>query len=113
MRVWKEIELLASGARTTSGDTKEHPVVVGDFNEINVFLDVTAVSGTSPTLDVKIVTLDPVSGKWFPLITFDTVTTVDKGMAYAQGIGAKIAVEWTIGGTAPSFTFSIGAVLKT
>jgi len=109
----QEVTLLASATRTTSGDTSATPVDVKKYKEAVFFLDVTAVSGTAPTLDVKIKTKDPVSGKWFDLAAFTQATDVTSEMKAVSGLlGSQIAVFYTIGGTTPSFTFSVGVVLK-
>lgn len=108
-----EQTLLASAARTASGDTSATPVNVKRFKEANFFLDVTAVAGTEPTLDVAVKSKDPASGKWFDLVTFTQATGVTSEMKSVAGnLGSLIAVFYTIGGTSPSFTFSVGAVLK-
>ncbi|MGF7429579.1 hypothetical protein PQV03_02115 [Thermoanaerobacterium thermosaccharolyticum] len=109
----QEVTMLASGAKTSSGDTSATPVDVKKFKEAVFFLDVTAASGTTPTLDVKIKTKDPVSGKWFDLVTFTQTTGITSEMKAVSGlIGSQIAVFFTIAGNTPSFTFSLGAVLK-
>lgn len=107
-----EITLLASETRTTSGDTSGTPVDVKKFKEGNFFLDITAVSGTTPTLDIAIKTKDPVSGKWFTIVQFTQATAIGSEMKTVGNLGSLIAVFYTIGGTSPSFTFSVGAVLK-
>lgn len=108
-----EQTLLASAARTASGDTSATPVNVKRFKEANFFLDVTAVAGTAPTLDVAVKSKDPASGKWFDLVKFTQATAVTSEMkSIAGNLGSLIAVFYTIGGTSPSFTFSVGAVLK-
>ena len=101
-----------SAARTASGAT-------GDFTIFNgarlaVFLDVTAVSGTTPTLDVTVQAKDPVSGKYFAIGAFAQKTAVASEAIFIGG-GADVKfptrvfrIEFTIGGTTPSFTFSIG-----
>jgi len=109
----QEVTMLASAARTASGDTSTTPIDVKKYKEAIFFLDVTAVSGTTPTLDVKIRTKDPASGKWFDLVTFTQATGVTSEMKTVSGLlGSQIAVFYTIVGDTPSFTFSLGAVLK-
>ena len=84
------------------------------FQEGNFFLAVTAKSGTDPNLVVDITTKDPVSGKWFSIATFTAATDVTSEMKpVADNMGRLIRAEWTITGTDPSFTFSVGVVLKT
>lgn len=106
--------VLTSAPRTTSGNTEASPINVAKLKESSFFLDVTAASGTSPTLDVVIKTKDPASGKWFELTSFTQATGIKTEIkSIANGLGSEIAVFYTIGGTSPSFTFSLGAVLKT
>jgi Tfp pilus assembly major pilin PilA len=110
----EELTLVSSGNRTASGNSAEFDV--SDYSEAIFFLDVTAVPGvyTDETLDVTVKTKDPASGKWFTIATFTQVTnsTTSEMKAVANNLGRKIRVEWAIGGTAPSYTFSVGAVLK-
>lgn len=109
----QEVAVLPSEARTASGDTSATPIDVGKYKEALFFLDVTDVAGTSPTLDVAIKTKDPISGKWFDLVSFAQVTAISSEMKAVNGlIGSQIAAFYTIAGDTPSFTFSLGAVLK-
>lgn len=108
-----EQTLLASAARTASGDTSASPVDVKRFKEANFFLDVTAVTGNNPTLDIDIKSKDPASGKWYDLVKFTQATAETSEMKSVSGnLGSLIAVFYTIDGASPSFTFSVGAVLK-
>lgn len=108
----QDVTMLASAARTTSGDTSATPIDVKKYKEAIFFLDVTAVSGT-PTLDVKIKTKDPVSGKWFDLVSFTQATAISSEMKTVGGLlGSQIAAFYTIAGGTPSVTFSLGAILK-
>lgn len=98
--------VVTSAARTTSGNSG----VLGGYGPpktIRAQLDVTAASGTVPTLDVVIEdTLDGTN--WNAVGTF-----AQKGAAGREVINVTIPfaeqlrVRWTIGGTTPSFTFSV------
>lgn len=108
-----EVEIFANQSRTTSGNSTE--VGVKSYKEAIAFLDVTAASGTSPTLDVKFQTQDPVSLKWFDLtdLTFSQKVAAGSEMkAKINTLGAKLRCVYTIGGTSPSFDFSVGLILK-
>lgn len=109
---YEDLIILPSAARTTSGTSAEF--TVGNYKEASFFLNVTAVSGTTPTLDVKIQTKDPVSGEWFDIVTFTQATGITKERKADKtiDIGSVIRASYTIGGTTPSFTFSLGAVVK-
>ena len=113
----EDTTILGSAARTSSGQSND--IDCGFAKEVFIVVDVTAVSGTGPTLDVKVTCKDPVSGKYRDLYSFaqfSAIGTADQhigpGLETNKGLGSKIRVEYTIGGTDPSFTFSVGAVLK-
>lgn len=102
----------ASAARTATGQTSG--VDLGPFDESIVLLNVTAASGTGPTLDVKIQTSDD-NSDWYDLgSSFSQITAVSKPAALKlTNFGKYIRAVYTIGGTSPSFTFTIKLVSKT
>jgi hypothetical protein len=130
------VELLASttAAATASGST----FGVDRFTAFTVRLNVSAASGTSPTLNVYIQKLVPNGSRpstvWHDIISFTQLTTtgtrisemVEGGnaevalsqAALAAGtvqnalIGSYHRVHYVIGGTNPSFTFSVYADYK-
>lgn len=113
MRDYKVVTALASAARNANGDSKSTPIAVGAYNEANFVLKVTAASESSPTLDVSILTYDKTSDTWNTLTTFTQKTTTGVELkTVSTNLGYLIAFSWTVGGTSPSFTFSIGATLK-
>lgn len=114
--------ILASAARTVTFNSDDQPNIEG--KGLAVFLDITAVAGTAPTLDVKVQLKDPASGKYVDLtdaaFAQKTATGTDVLIIYPgvatlanKRISALITGMWrlvaTIAGTAPSFTFSVGA----
>lgn len=104
-------ELFASAARTSTANGNAFDI--DDAYNCAFYLSVTAASGTTPTLDVKIQAYDPSSDSWY-----------DTGVAFAQATGTtteritgalaedKLRAVATIGGTTPSFTFSVRAFYK-
>ena len=112
----KEATLHASGAETATVTGADVDVAV--LPAANFYLDVTAVSGSTPTLDVKIQGKDSVSGKYFDLVSFTQATAVtNQRKNYGSGAGElldkTIRYVATIGGTTPSFTFSLSLAGKT
>lgn len=119
--VYQEKTLVASATRTASGNGAD--LECYNLTAAHFFLNVSAASGTTPTLDVKIQGKDPVSGGYFDLVAFLQKTVVSTGRVVI-GLGAVddantdnvanaplphvIRASWTIGGTTPSFTFSVG-----
>lgn len=106
--------LLTSAARTTTGTS----TAVGGFapfSKLGAQIVVTAASGTTPTLDAKIQHSIDGGTTWFDLITFTQKTAAaTEFKAYAEVLGTTgqiwgdmLRVSYTIGGTTPSFTFSV------
>lgn len=99
--------VLASAARTTSGNS--NAVEVADFRELVAFLNVTANSGTTPTLDVKF--QDSQDGtNWVdvPSGAFAQITTTN-GLRrlVLPVVGPFVRAVYTIAGTTPSYTFDV------
>jgi hypothetical protein len=105
-QAYAEQELVPSAARTANGDSGIYSNY-GDASTLRVQLEVTGFSGTGPTLDV--VLEDSVDGvNWNPIATFSQKTgaareILDVTVPFAD----RIRVRWTLGGTAPSFTFAV------
>lgn len=113
---YAEETVVASAARTASSDSG---IVTGygGGSSLRAQLNVTAASGTTPTLDVVIEdTLDGVN--------FNTIGTFTQKVAAAREVinvypqkadsatfqalfADRVRVRWTVAGTTPSFTFSV------
>lgn len=98
-----DLPLAASAARTATGTGSA--VEPGDRGVARLFLNVTAASGTSPTLNVTIQTSNDGS-TWRSAGTFTQATAVSSQRA-TFNIDRYVRATWTIAGTTPSFTFSI------
>lgn len=98
---------VSSAARVASGNGTS--VETGSFTEIRgLVLDVTAASGTNPTLDVRVETSDD-NTTWRTISSFAQATTVTNEHKEFGPLGRYVRIAWTIAGTAtPSFTFSVG-----
>lgn len=102
--------LFTSAARTETANGDG--VFINGVN-LSVYLNCTAASGTSPTLDVKLQGQDPVSGEWFDTgDSFTQLTTTGSQRIEATVADSVVRGVATIGGTTPSFTFSLGATAK-
>lgn len=113
--------LHASSTETSSSNSSDYDTE--GIKDAIIFLDITAASGTSPTLDIDIKGKDPVGGDYTTLCSFAQKSSTGEAIV-ALGTGASntgetddawenplpktIRAEWTIGGTNPSFTFSLG-----
>jgi len=102
-----------TAARSATGQTSG--IDLKDYDGDVVFLlDSAAGTGTSPTLDVTIE--DSADDSSFAAIT-DAAFTQVTGTASAQKLVVNkdsarryVRVKYTIGGTTPSFTFSVNAI---
>jgi hypothetical protein len=114
---------LPPAVRTASGFGGVMPAPTMEKG-LTLFLNVTAASGTTPTLDCKVQQWDAVSGLFFdlPSASFAQITGVGSAALSIFGGAASVAnvalnslvrcpyrIAFTIGGTSPSFTFSVGA----
>lgn len=121
----KKLTIAASAARTATGNSG---ALHNDIHAkgIHLVLDITAASGTTPTLDVKVQRYDHVSNQYVDLVggafAQKTTTGVDDLVIYpgiaetanrsvSDVLNEDLRVVWTIAGTTPSFTFSVGGVL--
>jgi len=117
------ITILASGARTTPGASSDQ--TNHNARGIILIVNVTAVSGTAPTLDVDVEAKDPVSGNYVVIASMTQITTTgtyiivlypgaidDQAKVDNQGLPLPRTwrVAYAIGGTTPSFTFSVGGM---
>lgn len=122
---------ILSAAQTTSG-TSDTIVGVGNYTSAQVEVNVTASSGTSPTMTVYVQQLLPDKTNWMDIgataqftggagkYTLNLASGGDSNQVPTDGslsAGSTVTtpfteswrVKYTIGGTNPSFTFSVSA----
>jgi hypothetical protein len=97
---------VGSAARTASGDSGPQ-AGFGDESTLRAQLDVTAAAGTGPTLDVVLEdTLDGTN--WNVIGTFAQKTGPGREVINVTSpFTDRLRARWTVGGTAPSFTFAV------
>lgn len=104
---WNTLTILPSAARTTSGNQS---VAVDDLgNNVAVQVSVTAASGTTPTLDISL-EWSMEGSIWSPAATPDTFASITATTSVVKTFVTKgpfYRIVYTIGGTTPSFTFSV------
>lgn len=99
--------LATSAARTTTGSGSAVTGWSRTAGSAVVKLDVTAASGTSPTLTVTVQD-SPDGSTWTTRDTFGVKTTVsNETRPLPGGLAPYVRAAWTITGTTPSFTFSV------
>jgi hypothetical protein len=106
----EELTLHASGAETetVSGswfNTEE-------VNTLDLFLDVTAAGGTTPSMTVSIETREGAADTPAAVASFAAKTGVASERKRFTGLGKECRYVATVSGTTPSFTFSLSGVSK-
>lgn len=102
------VTLAASAARTTSGNTADFDGFTQKVARVQ--LQVTAASGTTPTLDVVVEDSVDAGATWNTISTFTQATAATRQVVNITApFTDRIRVRWTVGGTTPSFTFSVVA----
>ena len=102
--------VLTSAARTTTGQSNGFSA--GSGANLGILVDVTAVSGTSPTMTVN-VEWSHDGTNWFvgdPADAFTDITAAGKKAKSFTIKAPKARLNFTIAGTTPSFTFSAQSV---
>lgn len=102
------VELASSLARTASGSSAAADGMTARTT-LRVQLNVTAASGTSPSLTVVLEdTLDGTN--WNTIGTFAAKTAAGREVINVTApFTETVRATWTVAGTTPSFTFSIMA----
>ena len=110
-----------TGASTAGNSAK---LSSGQTRGVKVVVDITAITGTSPTLTVAVDGYDSASGQYYQMListalsaTGLTELTVYPGVTATANVAASDHlpqywhVSYTIGGTTPAVTGTIGACL--
>lgn len=116
----KTLQLVEPKTNTTSGATNGSAVYVGDITgPLNVYVSLGASSGTSATMDIKIQEADAASGAtWTDVPSSSIATMTDTSdntinTAFVKSIlKPYIRAVTTLGGTTPSFTYSVTGIAQ-
>lgn len=102
--------LKAHPSQSETATGQSGPYRVHNAEAIALYTNVTAASGTTPTLDIKIQD-SPDGSTWYDVPSFANTqfTTTGSERKAAPNVGEKlgpfIRLVWTLGGTSPDFTF--------
>lgn len=106
-------EVVASAARTASGDSGTLRVET-PASQLNVAVDVTAVSGTTPTLDIEVEWSTDAGTTFFAADPADSLTQITAATKVVKQVAPKAPhyrLVWTIAGASASFTFAVDEYL--
>lgn len=102
---------ITTGAITSTLTTSSYANTMG--NGFQVTIPVTAVSGTNPTLDVRIEESFDNGTNWVTLYDFQRITaTGSYNSPMLRATGSHIRYVRTVGGTSPSFTMSVNRNIR-
>lgn len=118
----RNVTVFPSAARTATANSDDMFFGTGYVGSIALFLDVTAASGTTPTLDVKLQakkgdgTYFDIPGGTFAQKTAAGTESKNFPLVVAMAAASEPTTHVfravaTIGGTTPSFTFSLTGYL--
>lgn len=100
-----KVQALASAARTVSG-TADIEAVPAEYGELIVYIDVTAIAGTSPSMTVTYQS-SPDGVTFYDNTAGSAITATGRQMIKVPNcIGRYGRLSYAISGTSPSFTFS-------
>jgi len=103
---YMNVTILNAQAITANGNSSN--IDVGGYPYVFVFIYVSAVSGTSPSLNVYLNAYDEVSGQSVSIASVTNITATGTYYLTATGLAVRyVNVSWTVGGTSPSFTTTI------
>ena len=108
-----QLDTLQASTVETSSDVGAIELSSATGRAIELWVDVTAASGTTPTLVINAQTsIDDVAATNF--VTQKSTSTITGTGAFSlvinraeHALGKTLRVSWTIGGTTPSFTFRV------
>ena len=107
----KEVTFASSAAYTATGNSSV--IDLGAYDVGNIIVNITAVTGTSPTLTVNFqVCADNACAISVNHTSSSSLTTTGQTLLKVNQFARYVRVNYTIGGTTPSFTMSIYGAFK-
>jgi hypothetical protein len=103
---YMNVTILNAQSITSNGSSSN--IDIGGYPYVFVFIYVSAVSGTSPSLNVYLNAYDEVSGQSVAIASVTNITSAGTYYISASGLAVRyVNVSWTVSGTSPSFTTTI------
>lgn len=106
---------IQNAAITASGQSAVVDTSMGEFCRADVFINVTAISGT-PNLAIKIQLSNDGGTTWFdhPTVTFTAMTAVSKQVKLDSWVGGAthVRLDYVVTGGTPSLTTNITMQLR-
>ena len=102
-----------------SSSSNSGPLLVGNYAELALDINITVKSGTSPTIQFFIDRLG-VDGVYYNVYTSSQYSatpqvvsqSIGAGLALASSFAGTIQFRWVLGGTSPVWTYSVSLIGK-
>lgn len=98
------IDLSPAAAVTSSGSG--NAIEMGGNGILRLLLNVTAASGTTPSLTVTVETRYDAADSWRTVAAFAAKTAVSAERKVFAGVDRQARISWAVSGTTPSFAFT-------
>ena len=108
--ITKNYTLHASAAEIVTGNSAS--IYAGDYREGLLTINITAVTGTTPSCQFALQAFDGIAWYNVPNVTIAAQTAAGKVIVPVTNFGDQLQLTWTITGTTPSFTFSSNFLAK-
>ena len=113
-RSFNRISLFPSTTGTGTASGTGSSFEVGTFDTGVFFLDITAGTGTTPSLAVRVETYNVLGNDWLTLGTFTAGTAAGTERITSAYLGERLRGYYAVtgSGTSASFTFSVEGLVK-
>lgn len=115
-RKFTDIVTIQNGAITASGNSGTIDLGYGEYCQLDIFINVTAISGT-PNNAIKLQLSNDGGTTWFdhPTVTFTAMTAVGTQVKLDSPVGGATTarLNYTVTGGTPSLTTKITAQART
>jgi len=102
------LEVTLVNAQTITANGESSNVDIYAYIYVFVFIYVSAVSGTSPSMNVYLNAYDSTSGQYVTIASVTDITATGTYYMTASNLAVRyVNVSWTVSGTSPSFTTTI------
>jgi len=113
MKIRKQVNIATNVTMTASGYVPDSVFDVGNADKLTFLIRVTNVSGTSPTMTITSLALIPSIYQYVACEGLTpTISSPWGGAAVATKLGKTMRLYVTIGGTTPSFTFTLDVIFE-